>query len=200
MLRRYVALFLLYSLLILAVSGAVLYIMPHGRIAYWIDWRFLGLNKEQWDNIHILFGFMLVIFGAIHIFLNKKAIVKYIKGGVGLILSREFLITSAIVFVTFAGTALNWFPFRVVGEFEEYLKERWNKPENKPPIPHMELFPLSKVAKILGLSPERALEILCSKGLKVKSPSQTLKEIARENGLSPKEVYEILKKAAKGES
>jgi hypothetical protein len=31
--------------IVLALTGIVLFIMPHGRVAYWTDWRFLGLTE-----------------------------------------------------------------------------------------------------------------------------------------------------------
>ncbi len=35
----------LISFLLLVLNSIVLYITPHGRIAYWADWRFWGLTK-----------------------------------------------------------------------------------------------------------------------------------------------------------
>ena len=35
--RKYVSLFLFFDLIIMAFSGIVLYITPHGRVAYWYN-------------------------------------------------------------------------------------------------------------------------------------------------------------------
>ena len=32
----------------------VLYIEPHDRVAYWTEWRLLGLGKQHWDGVHAL--------------------------------------------------------------------------------------------------------------------------------------------------
>jgi len=57
--RKWIDLFLFYSTLIIIISGIVLYIMPHGRVAYFTGWKFLGIDKDGWDNLHVIFGFFL---------------------------------------------------------------------------------------------------------------------------------------------
>ena len=194
MLRKYVSLFLLYTLLALTVSGIVLYVMPHGRVAYWTGWRFLGLDKDQWDSLHTIFGFLLIFFGFWHVALNWRSLVSYLKGKAGIFTSKEFLITTVLVLLTVIGTVANVPPFKTVVDFGEKLKNSWPKPKTMPPAPHAELFPLSKVAKLLGLSPQRALEILRNSGFKIESTSETLKEIAVKNHTTPAKVYETLLK------
>ncbi len=39
------------SFIAMVMTSVILYIVPQGRIAYWSDWRLLGLSKEQWDWI-----------------------------------------------------------------------------------------------------------------------------------------------------
>jgi len=80
MLRKYVSLFLFYTLIAMTISGIVLYIMPHGRVAYWTGWRFLGLDKDQWDSLHTIFGFLMIFFGIWHVILNWNSIVNYLNG------------------------------------------------------------------------------------------------------------------------
>ncbi|MFH0959384.1 MAG: DUF4405 domain-containing protein, partial [Pseudomonadota bacterium] len=37
--------------ILMTASGIVAYVVPHGRIAYWTDWSFLGLSKTNWADI-----------------------------------------------------------------------------------------------------------------------------------------------------
>ncbi len=53
--RGFVSLFTAFSFLFVFISGIVLYFTPQGRIAYWINWKFLGLTKTDWTNMHIVF-------------------------------------------------------------------------------------------------------------------------------------------------
>ncbi len=194
--RKFVSLMLMYSLLIMSVSGIVLYIMPHGRVAYWTGWRFLGLDKDQWDSLHTIFGFLMVIFGIWHLVLNWQSIKNYIVGKVGALLSREFLLASVLSAVVVVGSIVNVPPFSSFIALEEAIKNMWPKPRTMPPAPHAELFPLSKVAVMVGLSPEKAVEILKSNGIKVSSVRKTLKDIAVENGITPARIYELFLKAS----
>jgi len=39
---------LLYSFIIMSLTGLVLYITPPGWIANWTTWILIGLDKEEW--------------------------------------------------------------------------------------------------------------------------------------------------------
>jgi hypothetical protein len=195
--RKYVSLFLFYTLIAMTLSGIVLYIMPHGRVAYWTGWRFLGLDKDQWDSLHTIFGFLMIFFGIWHVILNWKNIVNYLKGKAGILASKEFFITTFVVLVVTLGTIVNVPPFKSIIDFGEEIKNSWPKPKTMPPAPHAELFPLKKVAQMVGLSPQKAIDVLKSKGIKVESPDEILKEIATKNNTTPARIYEILSGASK---
>ncbi len=190
--RKYVSLFLFYIIIAMTISGVVLYIMPHGRVAYWTGWRFLGLDKDQWDSFHTIFGFLMIFFGIWHVILNWKSIVNYLKGKFGIFTSKESLITTIITLIVVAGTIANIPPFKTVMDIGERIKNSWPKPKTIPPAPHAELFPLRKAAQMVGLSPQKAIDILKSKGIEVESPDEILKEIAAKNNTTPARIYGIL--------
>jgi hypothetical protein len=54
--RAFTSLCSLVSFILLLLTAIILYIEPHGRVAYWTKWNFLGLEKHQWGNIHIFSG------------------------------------------------------------------------------------------------------------------------------------------------
>jgi hypothetical protein len=176
----------------MTISGIVLYIMPHGRVAYWTGWRFLGLDKDQWDSFHTIFGFLMIFFGIWHVILNWKSIVNYLKGKAGILTSKESFVTTIVIFIVAAGTIASVPPFRTVMDVGDKIKNSWPKPKTMPPAPHTELFPLKKVAQMVGLSPQEAIDILKSKGIKVESSDEILKEIAAKNNTTPARIYEIL--------
>lgn len=67
------------SFLVMTVSGVVLYVVPAGRIASWIDWRFLGLGKTDWGNLHIISCVLFMTVAAVHVWLNIKPLLAYIR-------------------------------------------------------------------------------------------------------------------------
>ena len=194
--RAFTAFLLLWAFVVLLVSGLVLYVAPPGRIANWTDWRLLGLTKGQWESVHTILSLAFVIGAFFHILkFNWKVLLNYLKKKAvsGLRYRRE-LVTSAVLSVLFlAGSAAEIPPFVQIMDFGEYLKNSWASPEEEPPIPHLELQTLAKVARSLSLTPNQALNILQRKGVSVQDTSQTLREIAEEAGTSAREVYTLLR-------
>lgn len=67
--------------------------------------------------------------------------------------------------------------------------------EKKGPIPYTENLTLDELAlKYLNIKTEELINILKAKGIAVKNKSQTLKEIASQNDISPADIYMFLTK------
>lgn len=189
--RKFISVTLFYALLFTLITGIVLYIMPHGRVAYWTDWHLLGLNKDQWESIHILFGLIMLVAGIWHLCLNWKAFKRYVwpknkvsPSFVGLTLLSFLLLLTAIKDLPPASILMDW---------KEQLKSAWQpKAFIPPPVPHAELLPLETLVKKEGLSLDQALQLLQEKNIVVPSPKLSLKEIARLNGTSPEAIYRLL--------
>ena len=77
--RKATSLTLLISFIPLILTSVILYIAPEGRVAYWADWHLLGLSKTQWSDIHINLGFLFLAAGLIHLWLNWRPILAYLK-------------------------------------------------------------------------------------------------------------------------
>ena len=60
-LRRIVSLTLFLSVAVMLTSSVILYIVPHGRVAYWADWTLWGLSKTQWGDMHTNSGLLMLI-------------------------------------------------------------------------------------------------------------------------------------------
>ena len=76
--RSLTAFLVTWAFLILTVSGIVLYIVPQGRIAYWVHWSLLGLGKSDWANLHMVFGCLFIATGILHLYFNWKPFKKYL--------------------------------------------------------------------------------------------------------------------------
>jgi len=59
--RPFVAFVVTFAFLITTITGIVLYIVPQGRIANWVDWHLLWLGKDQWADLHILLGLVFIL-------------------------------------------------------------------------------------------------------------------------------------------
>jgi len=180
--------------MVMLLTSIILYIVPHGRIAYWADWRLWGLSKEQWGALHINAGLLLLIAVALHIFYNWKPIVSYLKSRTGEVklFTGDFSIAVLLVLVCLAGTWAEMPPFSTITDFSEGIKDAAAERYGEPPYGHAELSSLLILAKRSQIDPDAALEAIGEAGYSVQDKQQTLKEIARENGVSPQQIYEAM--------
>ena len=195
--RAFTSLCSLVSFILLCFTGITLYFEPHGRVAYWIRWHFLSLEKDQWGNIHIYSGLLFLIACGFHIYYNWKPLIKYLSGKIenALRYKRELLISSIIfVWITVSGI---WSlpPLVYVTDLGEVLKNSWvTSPELEPPFGHAEQVSLQTFCKKQRIPLDKAMLELRNAGFTVDSPKSTLVEIAESKQTSGMGVYEVIKK------
>lgn len=196
-LRRFFTILTGFGFLLMTLSGLVLYFTPQGRIAYWVEWRFLNFTKDEWTNIHTLSWFLFLISSIFHIIYNWKPLINYFKGKIKNInfLSKESLLALFLsIFFLFSGI-YKIPPFGLLINLNDYIKNSYSKePENEPPFGHAEEFSLKVLAKKTNIDLNKALEELRREGIKFKDESAILKNIAKENKKKPQEIYKIMSK------
>jgi len=69
-----------FSFLAMLASGAVLYFAPKGKVSNEIDWQILGLDRQGWDDIHIVLATLFVGFSLWHIALHLRTFKTMIMG------------------------------------------------------------------------------------------------------------------------
>jgi hypothetical protein len=201
MIKRFTSLTLFWSALVLFFSSVVLFIEPHGRVAFWADWRLLGLTKQQWDDLHICSGTLFLLASLVHIWLNWPLITAY--------LTRRFrgassapVVWGSLAVVTFitVGTWLGLPPMKQFLALNEAIKESHTKRYGNPPFGHAELVPVEKLARFLGVDPKEFISALEEAGIRVGSARESLKEIGEKNGMSPSLLFDLAMKglAARG--
>jgi len=191
-LRKFVSLFLFINFIILVFSGIILFIVPHGRVANWIGWTFLWLNKDQWEAIHTIFGFLFVLFVITHIYLNRKVMINYIKQKTSSFVSKEFLLIVILSVVIFMWTVYNLPPFNWIVQLWENIKDSVVV-QVRPPFPHAENASLQKICITLKLDCNKLVEKLKNNNIKISSMKDSLKDIAEMNNLTPEEVFKMIK-------
>jgi len=135
--------------LLLAVSGSVLFLSPPGRVANWTNWTMLGLRKSDWSGLHIWFGTLFLSMSALHVFFNWRPLISYFKNratrSVGF--RKEWAVAAGICVVVFGGTRAGIPPFSTLLAWNEEVKESWDRPAERAPIPHAELLTLAGLAE-----------------------------------------------------
>ncbi len=183
------------GLLVMGLSGLVAFFMPHGRIAYWTDWHFIGLTKTQWGNIHIISGLLFLVAAGFHLYFNWKPFMSYLKGKAAQMRGRrrELVIAlAALVLVVIAGIR-PFPPFSWLVDFNEFLKTSWvTSPAHEPPFGHAEELKLAVFCKKTGIPAPQAEALLKQKGLQGVSLQTPLIDIARLNQTKPMTLFALL--------
>ncbi|MCK5800838.1 MAG: DUF4405 domain-containing protein [Deltaproteobacteria bacterium] len=194
--RGLTSLLTLVGFLLMAVTGLVLYVVPQGRIAYWVDWHIFGLSKQQWGDIHILSSLLFVVVGIIHVYLNWRPLWGYLKdksrGGVRL--KKELAISLiALVALTVSGI-FRLPPLAYLLDLNDVIKAAWvTQKDYEPPFGHAELLSLGGFCQKTDIPLPAALAELRRRNLKKVDATISVKDIAQANHLSPLDLYRMIK-------
>ncbi len=179
------------------VTSVVLYIVPPGRIAYWSEWRLWGLSKEQWDDLHIVLGFVFFITILFHIYFNWHSILAYLKNRARALHfnSTEFLASLLLVAVVGLGTYWKVPPFGWVLDLNTWFKDRAALVYGEPPYGHAELSPLRDFIRNVGVENETAKQRLQAHGITAEG-GEPIGKIAERYGMSAKHLHLIIQPEA----
>jgi len=187
----------------LTVNSIILYLAPPGRVAKWVNWKIMGLDKDQWAEQHIIFGFLAIIFIVFHLFtLNWKVFLSYFrKLKTGVTRTKEIILTILLFVIIFYGTHYRIEPLNSILVYGEYLTESWEVESDKAPVSHAEELSLNELSKnYKNKTAEDLLKILSDKGIKVNSLDEILKDIGKNNNnIAPIEIFNLLELREKEE-
>lgn len=194
-LKPFISFLTSFSFLGLAFSGFILYIRPEGSLARWVGWRALGLDKSTWEGIHLIFCGLFVLAGVLHLILNFRAIIRYLTRGIDN--SRKNILEMAVALllaVVLLLTALWQVPPA------SWLTAGRASFKNHPaglrlemPYAGFEKQSLRRVAEHLGLSPASVMRELEARRLKGLNLESSLEDVARQNQLTPQELYLLIR-------
>lgn len=192
--RAFTSVLIAMTFLALAVSGAILFLSPPGRIANWSDWRMLGLTKHDWTGLHVWFSVIFLVTAGFHIAFNFRPLVNYFKDRftrrIGF--RREWMVALALCAVLFIGVRAGLPPFSSFLDFNERIKRSWEDPRGGAPIPHAELLSLEELAGKAEVPLNTALQRLEERRVRGATAEIIVAELASKNDVSARRVYEII--------
>lgn len=181
--------------LVMTLSGIVAFVVPHGRIAYWTDWRFWGLTKTNWGDVHIIGCVLFLIAGGFHVYFNWRPLTGYlldrVKGRIKF--TRELAVTLLVTVWVLVGAIYRIPPLRYIADLSDLAKESWVSREYEPPFGRAELLDLNSFCKKQEIPIEQAFAELQARKIAVSNPKDSIAEIAKNNGKSPLQLYMVLK-------
>jgi len=192
--QRFVSLSAGLSFIILFLSSGVLYFIPDRGVTGWSAWSFLGLDKQQWDNLHINLGIFFLVMMVWHIYFNWKAIKNYLKVKKKLkIFTKEFNIALLWVSIFTIGTITMTIPLSILVNIGNGIKAINSLDDGNPPFSYAEYSSFEDFCHLSNIDINQATQKLRDKGIHFKSTLQTLKDIADINDISPKEIFLTIK-------
>lgn len=122
--KRVTSLLLLLSSILMLISSLALYVAPGGKMAHALDWHFLGFHKSFWKVCHINIGVIVIIFIIVHIYLNRSAIVDYLKNSDKklIIFTKEFTAAYLLIVFVLIASYFNLPPLTYIYDIQEFVK------------------------------------------------------------------------------
>jgi hypothetical protein len=191
--KKLTSLTLAFSFLTMSFTGIMLYIVPQGKVAYWADWKMFGLTKGEYGDLHITSMVLFVLFAFIHIYYNWKPLMSYLKDSSKKfsLTKREFLVALALNLLFIAGVFYSLQPVKSILDINSDIKEYWVDVYGLPPYGHAEESTLKKFCKKTNIELQQAKENLTKNKIAF-TMEESLKEIAKNNGVSPQHLYDIM--------
>jgi len=194
-LRRFTSLTITFTFLVMSYTGIILFLAPKGRVANWTNWQIFGLDKTQYTNLHVTFMVLFLIGMMFHLYLNWSALMCYLKNKTRQfsLLTKEFILALSLNVVFVLGTLYYWAPFEQFLDFQDDIKASWEKKVTRAPYGHAELSTIEEFAQRTGKDATILIEQLKAKNLNGVSLDKTIEKVAKENGKSPADLFEMLK-------
>ncbi|OHB61729.1 MAG: hypothetical protein A2Y76_00110 [Planctomycetes bacterium RBG_13_60_9] len=192
--RAFISVTTALSFVAMSITGVVLFVTPPGRVAHWTDWRMLALTKDQWGGLHIWFSLIFMIAALFHLYLNWRSFLSYFRSRIrkAFALRAEWAIALLLCGGIGWATLADVKPFSSLLTWNEAIKNSWETPVGRAPIPHAELLTLSELAqKTEGLETESMIKNLRAAGIEVESPDVVLENLARKTDMTPMQLYAI---------
>ena len=152
------------------------------------------MRKQDWIGLHVWFSLLFLLIAVVHIFFNWRPLVNYFKDRmtrrVGF--RWEWVMALAICAGVYAGTRAGVPPFSTLLSLNERVKESWEEPRQRAPIPHAELLTLGELAQKAGVEFGTATNRLLAKGIKGIAADTVVQALAEKNKRSAQQIYDLL--------
>ncbi len=198
--KAFTALFLAITFVALVLSGVVLYVAPRCRVADQIGWTVMGLEKDQWESVHINSALFFVLAAVLHLVLNWSIFWCYLRkmGLPSAKMKAELLAAVVLGGLVLAGSILGWPPFRSVAEWHDQIKDSWGRPFHSSPAWPADDLSVQGIAEQSGLTVDQVVEALEEEGILVADTEATVAEVAEANELTPDDIRGVMQRRFPG--
>lgn len=192
--RAFVSLVAAVQLLLLAVSGLLLFSAPACGVAARMGWAVAGLSKEQWQAVHVNTGLVFLAISTWHLVYNWKALLHYLRGRLGAARCwrLEPLYAGLFGLLLVLGPATDMAPFGQVTRLSERLSAAWIDHDSAAGGQSWGQMNLAELCEAAGLSLPRTIDRLAGLGLAA-TGGTSVRTVADALGLPPSQVASALR-------
>lgn len=193
--RSCVSLTLTLSGIAVLLTSLVLLIGPPTHVAHFSGWQFSGLNKCQWNAVHVMTGLLFLVVSLFHLFLNWRPVLSYFRfsGWPHARWATPFLLSCLLTLYVGAGALTGLPPMQQLITWLRTTKAGYVRIYGVPPYGAAEKASLRHIAGYMGWHLETCLENMKKNGLSLASADQPFREIAAHNGISPERLMESMR-------
>lgn len=176
-----------WSLGLLAATGLVLYGIPWaGDEADLAAWGLLGLDAQQWADLHRIAGVALFAAAAAALALGRLDLTRR---------RSAHAVAAGLMALLVASVLLHWPPvsWLLEGPASEETSETAGAAEDGLPYPEALDEPLAQLARNLGMDTTRVTIALQEAKLKFQGLDESLAEIAEHNDTTPEAVFDAIR-------
>lgn len=193
--RNFITLSLALCFTVVGVSGVALFLRPEGSLARWVGWSVLGLDKGQWEAVHIASVAVFLVISPVHLWYNWRPLTGYLRArilsGSKLVLRPELAAAAALVALVVLGSLKGWQPFHAVNQLRASIKDGGTVVTTAPPAANADRLTVQDLCARIDLQPRDAIANARERGIEI-DPSKTLAGIAEDLGVSPEAVYQAI--------
>ncbi len=199
--RSFTSLYIVFSGFFILISGIILYIAPSGRVAKWTYLTILGLEKDEWQALHIIFTFLIIIASGFHLYYNWKPFISYLhtKTKEKFTLKKELVLSVLVTILVFFLVLGNVPPFSNVLDLGEYFTESWENDSTEPPVSHAESMSFAELSVTINIPVEEMLKNLKQNQV-IATENEIIKDVADNNSLTPLEIFKKMNTVKKTSS
>ncbi|WP_237155526.1 DUF4405 domain-containing protein [Oryzibacter oryziterrae] len=190
--RAYTSMMTTGGFVVMSVTGVMLFTIPEGRVANWVDWSMVGLTKGQWGDIHLTSSLFFIVIGLLHLWYNWRQFMAYLRSRFQqrVKIRPEGPAAAAFMAVLVACTLYEVPPFTYVLDLSSAIKASWSvDPAMEPPFGHAEEVTLKTLALRTATTPAEIIGALRDAGWTVVGEQQTVRQVADANSTSPAELW-----------
>ena len=152
--RGLITFLVLLSFAVMAISGVILFLVPAGRIAHATGWSLFGLDRGEWQSLHLSHAIVFLAAGAVHLAVNWRSFLTHLRDRRSRVMKLTWEAAAAIGITVsiMASVIAELPPGSILHDWNRYFRQSfWTESPTAPkPVPPPPASPLGSSHPPIG--------------------------------------------------